>query len=244
MRTRIRSLVVTVAAVLLPQAVWAQSISVDLGNDGTVTGQIVRLVLLVTVLSLAPSILVMVTSFTRVVIVLSFLRTALGLQQTPPNAVLVSLAMFLTLFIMTPTMEQAWKDGIAPLIAEEIDEATAFERASEPFRTFMLAQVRDKDLRLFYDIADLQPTATAQEAPLRVLVPAFMISELRRAFEIGFLVFVPFLVLDMVVASVLMSMGMMMLPPVVVSLPFKLIFFVLVDGWSLVAGSLVQSFGT
>ena len=227
---------------LAPEPALAQSITVDMGEGGTVTGQIVRMVLLVTVLSLAPSILVMVTSFTRIVIVLSFLRTAIGLQQTPPNSVLVSLALFLTLFIMAPTMEKSWEDGIAPLIAEEIDETTALERAAEPFRDFMLEQVRDKDLALFFDIAGLEPVEDPTLSPFRVLVPAFMISELRRAFEIGFLVFVPFLVVDMVVASVLMSMGMMMLPPVIISLPFKIVFFVLVDGWFLVVGSLVQSF--
>ena len=227
---------------LISAAAHAQSISIDLGEGGSMSSQIIRLILLVTVLSLAPSILVMVTSFTRIVIVLSFLRTALGLQQTPPNSVLVSLALFLTLFIMTPTFEQAWETGISPLIDEEIGEMEAFERASVPFRRFMLDQVREKDLGLFFDIAGLEPVETGNDIPLRVLVPAFMISELRRAFEIGFLVFVPFLVVDMVVASILMSMGMMMLPPVIISLPFKIVFFVLVDGWYLVVGSLVQSF--
>lgn len=239
-----RTLWAGILLLVLCNPVWAQSITIDMGGGegGTVTGQIVRLVLLVTVLSLAPSILVMVTSFTRVVIVLSFLRTALGLQQTPPNAVLVSLAMFLTLFIMQPVFEQAWEDGIAPLIAEEINEESAFELTAAPFRSFMLQQVRDKDLQLFYDIAGIAPGVAPKDAPLRILVPAFMISELRRAFEIGFLIFIPFLVLDMVIASILMSMGMMMLPPVIISLPFKLIFFVLVDGWYLVVGSLVESF--
>ncbi|HRY26217.1 MAG: flagellar type III secretion system pore protein FliP [Geminicoccaceae bacterium] len=229
--------------VFLASPAAAQALSIDLGGGETATGQIVRLVLLVTVLSLAPSILLMVTSFTRIVIVLSFLRTALGLQQSPPNSVLVSLAMFLTLFIMMPTFERAWEDGIGPLIAEDIDEMTALERAATPFHAFMRSQVRDKDLALFYDIAAIEPTLDPAEAPFRVLVPAFMISELRRAFEIGFLIFIPFLIIDMVVASILMSMGMMMLPPVVISLPFKVIFFVLVDGWLLVVGSLVQSFG-
>jgi flagellar biosynthetic protein FliP len=228
---------------LSPHAGLAQALTIDLGGDGTATGQIIRLVLLVTVLSLAPSILLMVTSFTRIVIVLSFLRTALGLQQRPPNSVLVSLAMFLTLFIMMPVFERAWEDGVAPLIAEEIDEVVALERTAAPFHAFMRSQVRDKDLALFYDIAEIEPTLDPAEAPFRVLVPAFMISELRRAFEIGFLIFIPFLIIDMVVASILMSMGMMMLPPVVISLPFKVIFFVLVDGWLLVVGSLVESFG-
>jgi len=220
----------------------AQSLNIDLGDGGTVTGQLVRLVLLITVLSLAPSILVMVTSFTRIVVVLAFLRSALGLQQTPPNAVLISLALFITAFVMAPTLEQAWRDGLAPLLAEEIGEFEAFERATAPLRGFMLGQVRPKDLELFLDISATPALARPEETPLRALIPAFMISELRRAFEIGFLIFVPFLVIDMVVASVLMSMGMMMLPPVLISLPFKLIFFVLVDGWYLVVGSLVESF--
>ncbi len=221
----------------------AQSISVDLGSHGgSVSGQIVQLVLLITVLSLAPSILVMVTSFTRIVIVLSFLRTAIGLQQTPPNSVLAGLALFLTVFIMSPTLETAYHEGLEPMLAEEIDEREALSRVILPVRSFMLRQVRPDDVALFIEIARLPPPATLDQAPLRALLPAFMISELRRAFEIGFLIFLPFLIIDMVVASVLMSMGMMMLPPVMVSLPFKLIFFVLVDGWALVVGSLVQSF--
>jgi flagellar biosynthetic protein FliP len=199
-------------------------------------------VLLITVLSLAPSILIMVTSFTRIVIVLSFLRTAIGLQQTPPTPVLVGLALFLTMFIMAPTLETAYREGLEPMLAEEIDEGEALVRASAPLRRFMLQQVREEDVALFVEIARLEPPAAVEEVPMRVLLPAFMISELRRAFEIGFLVFIPFLIIDMVVASVLMSMGMMMLPPVMISLPFKLIFFVLVDGWALVVGSLVQSF--
>ncbi|MFZ1426068.1 MAG: flagellar type III secretion system pore protein FliP [Geminicoccaceae bacterium] len=223
----------------------AQSISVDLGqHGGSVSGQIAQLVLLITVLSLAPSILVMVTSFTRIVIVLAFLRTAIGLQQTPPNSVLVGLALFLTAFIMSPTLETAYRDGLEPMLAEEIDESEALSRAMVPVRAFMLRQVRPDDVALFVEIAHLPPPAAFDQAPLRALLPAFMISELRRAFEIGFLIFLPFLVIDMVVASVLMSMGMMMLPPVMVSLPFKLIFFVLVDGWALVVGSLVQSFAS
>ncbi len=220
----------------------AQSLSVDLGQGGTVSGQIIQLVLLVTVLSLAPSILVMVTSFTRIVIVLSFLRTAIGLQQTPPNPVIVGLALFLTVFVMGPTLETAYREGVEPLMLEQIDEAEAYERVSEPLRRFMLQQVREDDVALFAEIARMEAPATPEAVPMRVLLPAFMISELRRAFEIGFLVFIPFLIIDMVVASVLMAMGMMMLPPVMISLPFKLIFFVLIDGWALVVGSLVQSF--
>ena len=220
----------------------AQTLSIDMGNQASFTAQIVQIVILLTVLTLAPSILVMVTSFTRIVIVLSLLRTALGLQQSPPNSVLISLALFLSLFIMAPVLERSWTEGVAPLIAEEIDESEAFERAAGPVRDFMLANVRPKDLELFFDLADLEEPNNPAMTPLRVLIPAYMISELRRAFEIGFLIFVPFLIIDMVIASVLMSMGMMMLPPVVISLPFKLIFFVLIDGWFLLAGSLVQSF--
>ncbi len=231
-------------ALVLTRTAAAQSISVDLGQSGgAVSGQILRLVMLITVLSLAPSILVMVTSFTRIVIVLSFLRTAIGLQQTPPNSVLVGLALFLTLFVMTPTLEAVYRDGLEPLLADEIDEGEALNRAAEPVRAFMLRQARAADVALFAEIARLEPVPPLAETPFRVLLPSFMISELRRAFEIGFLIFLPFLIIDMVVASVLMSMGMMMLPPVMISLPFKLIFFVLVDGWALVVGSLVQSFG-
>ncbi len=219
----------------------AQSFNLDLGGNST-SGRVIQLVLLLTVLSLAPSIIIMLTSFTRIVVVLGLLRSALGTQQAPPNTVLVSLALFLTAFVMAPTIERAYQDGIAPLVAEEIDEAEAFERVKSPIREFMLATVREQDLTLFIDIAEVEDVTTPEDTPLQALVPAFMISELRRAFEIGFLLFVPFVIIDMVVASVLMSMGMMMLPPIMISLPFKLVFFVLVDGWYLVAGSLVESF--
>ncbi len=232
---------VAAAALMLAAPAAAQQLSLDFG--GSSTGRIVQIIVLLTVLSLAPSIIVMVTSFTRIVVVLSFLRSALGTQQTPPNTVLVSLALFLTAFVMTPTLEIAYSEGIAPLIAEEITEEQAFDRSMAPVHEFMMGNVREQDLRLFLDLAKIEPMAGPEETPLRALVPAFMISELRRAFEIGFLLFIPFVIIDMVVASVLMSMGMMMLPPVMISLPFKLIFFVLVDGWYLVAGSLVQSFG-
>jgi flagellar biosynthetic protein FliP len=224
----------------------AQTFSLDLGNGeegGSVTGRIVQLVALLTVLSLAPSILVMVTSFTRIVVVLSFVRTAMGVQQTPPNQVLVSLALFLTFFVMMPTLEQSYDQGIKPLMEGEITEMEAFAKAVDPVRRFMMEHVREQDLMLFADMAKVPDEELRTEAPLRVLIPAFMISELRRAFEMGFLIFVPFLIIDMVVASVLMSMGMMMLPPIIISLPFKIIFFVLVDGWYLVVGSLVRSFG-
>jgi flagellar biosynthesis protein FliP len=204
---------------------------------------VIQLIALLTVVSLAPSILIMMTSFTRIVVVLSLLRTALGTATAPPNAVIVSLALFLTAFVMGPVLQTAYDTGVRPLINNEIGTEQAFERASLPLRAFMQKNVRDKDLRLFTDLSREAVPARPEDMSLRVLVPAFMISELKRAFEIGFLLFLPFLVIDLVVASVLMAMGMMMLPPVVVSLPFKLIFFVLVDGWSLVAGSLIQSYG-
>ena len=224
--------------------VLAQTFSLDLGSgDGTVAGRVIQLVALITVLSVAPSIVLMTTSFTRIVVVFSILRHAMGTQTTPPNMVLISLALFMTAFIMAPTVQQSWDAGIAPFINEEIDEFEAFDRAVQPLRAFMLRHTRGKDLELMLTLSEAPADTTAEEASLAAVVPAFMISELRRAFEIGFLIYVPFIVIDMVIASVLMSMGMMMLPPVIISLPFKLIFFVLVDGWYLVAGSLVQSYG-
>ena len=233
------------AAVLMTaSSAEAQSLNLDLGESGSLSGRVVQMILMLSVLSLAPSILIMMTSFTRMVIVFSLLRSAMGTQQTPPNIVLVSLALFLTGYVMAPTLTAAWEQGIQPLINEEIDEQEAFNRASVPMRNFMMSQVREKDLELFMNLSPQGPVETRDEITLTVLVPAFMISELRRAFEIGFLLYVPFVVIDMVVASILMSMGMMMLPPVMIAMPFKLIFFVLVDGWNLVAGSLVQSFGT
>jgi flagellar biosynthesis protein FliP len=222
----------------------AQDISINFGQGGGLTERVLQLIALLTILSLAPSILVMVTSFTRIVVVLSLLRTALGTATAPPNAVLISLAMFLTAFVMWPTFTTAYDAGVRPLVANEITPEQAFERAADPFRVFMMKNVRDKDLKLFQDLSGQPVPDKPEDMSLRVLVQSFMISELKRAFEIGFLLFLPFLIIDLVVASVLMSMGMMMLPPVVVSLPFKLIFFVLVDGWHLVAGSLVQSYGS
>lgn len=229
----------------MPIDAFAQSVTLDLGAEAgsSTTARIIQMVLLMTVLSLAPSILIMMTSFTRIVIVLSFLRTALGTQQTPPNQVLMSLALFLTMFIMMPTFQATYDEAVQPLLDGTIDEAQAFNRAVVPFETFMTAHVREQDLALFVDMAGLTDEQVQQNMPMRVLIPAFMISELRRAFEIGFLLFVPFLIIDMVVASVLMSMGMMMLPPIMIALPFKIIFFVLVDGWYMIVGSLVRSYG-
>src|SRR3712207_1098506 len=231
------------AALLTASAAVAQTLPLDLGPGGGVTERALQPVALVTVLALAPSILVMVTSFTRIVVVLSLLRSAIGTQTAPPNGVIVSLALFLTAFVMAPTFREAYRVGVEPLLAAQVQPAQAFERASGPFRTFMMRHVREKDLALFVDMSREPTPQQAADVGLHVVVPAFMISKLRRAFEIGFLLFVPFLIIDLVVASILMSVGMMMLPPVTVALPFKLIFFVLVDGWSLVAGSLVQSYG-
>jgi flagellar biosynthesis protein FliP len=246
-RVRLATMAAGVALILalaLAAPAAAQDISINFGQGNGLTERVIQLIALMTVLSLAPSILVMVTSFTRIVVVLSLLRTALGTATAPPNTVLVSLALFLTAFVMGPSFQRAYDVGIKPLINNEITTDQAFERTAVPLRDFMLKNVREKDLTLFVDMSHEARPAKPEDLSLRVLVPAFMISELKRAFEIGFLLFLPFLIIDLVVASVLMSMGMMMLPPVAVSLPFKLIFFVLVDGWSLVAGSLVQSYGT
>ncbi len=225
-------------------AAHAQSVSIDLGQPGNTgaTGRLVQLTALITLLSLAPSLLVMVTAFTRIVIVLSLLRGALGAQGTPPNTVLIGLSLFLTFFVMQPVLSQSWNIGVAPLLAGSIGEMDGLRAAAEPFRHFMLLNIRPPDLSLFLDIAKLPLPATPGDTPWRALVPAFMIGELRRGFEMGFLLYMPFLVIDLVVSSVLMGLGMMMLPPSAVSLPFKLIFFVLIDGWHMIAGSLVQSF--
>ena len=237
------ALATTALSLLIPAAAVAQSaVNIDLGTGAGLTDRVVQLIGLLTVLSLAPSIVIMTTSFVRITVVLSLLRTALGLQQSPPNAVLISLALFLTAIVMGPTLQRSYDEGIKPLLDHQIELPQAFEAAGDPVKGFMLEQVDKEDLALFVRLSKIEKPATQADIPIRVVTPAFMISELKRAFEIGFLLFVPFLVIDLVVASVLMSMGMMMLPPVVVSLPFKLIFFVLVDGWRLVAGSLVESF--
>jgi flagellar biosynthetic protein FliP len=249
-RVRLTTVAASVAALLFSATpLAAQDISINLGQGAGAAGgglneRIIQLIALLTVLSLAPSILVMMTSFTRIVVVLSLLRTALGTATAPPNSVVISLALFLTAFVMGPVLTRSYDVGVKPLIANEITVTQAFERASVPLRGFMEKNVREKDLKLFVDMSGEKAPSNPEDLSMRVLVPAFMISELKRAFEIGFLLFLPFLIIDLVVASVLMSMGMMMLPPVVVSLPFKLIFFVLVDGWTLVAGSLIQSYGT
>jgi flagellar biosynthetic protein FliP len=247
-------------------------------GDATAAGRMVQLALVITVLSVAPGLLIMVTCFTRFVIALSFLRAGIGLQTTPANLILISLALFMTVYVMAPTFDRAWQGGLAPLLENKITEEEAYHRITAPFRSFMLANVRDKDLKLFSDLASeslwpkqnkdaaaapapetgdaavapapqagdgaatAAPQAGEADVELRVLIPAFMISELRRGFEIGFLMVLPFLVIDMIVATLTMSMGMMMLPPTVISLPFKILFFVLIDGWNLLAGGLIRSF--
>lgn len=248
LRTRVtRGAVVgalTVPIVLLPGIAGAQDI--DLSSllpegGGSISARIVQFIALVTVLSVAPGLLIMVTSFTRMIVALSFLRAGLGLQTTPANLVMISLALFMTFYVMGPTLDRAWTNGVAPLTREEITEEEAYQRISEPFRDFMLANVRDRDLALFADLAGVAPTAP-EATELRTVIPAFMISELRRAFEIGFLILLPFLVIDLLVATLTMSMGMMMLPPTIIALPFKVLFFVLIDGWNLLVGALVRSF--
>jgi flagellar biosynthetic protein FliP len=213
-------------------------------GDPTAAGRIIQLIAVITVLSVAPGLLIMVTCFTRFVIALSFLRAGLGLQTTPANLILISLALFMTFYVMGPTFDKAWQSGVQPLMEKKISEQEAYARITAPFRSFMRANVRDKDLKLFSELAgdSLRPKQDEPEIDLRVLIPAFMISELRRAFEIGFLIALPFLVIDMIVATLTMSMGMMMLPPTVISLPFKVLFFVLIDGWNLLIGGLIRSF--
>lgn len=230
-------------AVLLPHAAMAQGLSVSLGDDGSISARTIQLFVLITVLSLAPGLAIMFTCFPFLVTVLSILRQAIGLQQSPPNMLIVSLALFLTYFIMEPVFTAAWTNGIGPLSREEIDLETAFTLTVEPFRSFMAGRI---DPETFFAMAELRPdTVEAKptpDAPLSVLVPSFMLSEIARAFQIGFLIYLPFLIIDLVVAAILMSMGMMMVPPAVVSLPFKLAFFVVADGWALIAGSLVRSY--
>ncbi|WP_394512693.1 flagellar type III secretion system pore protein FliP [Priestia aryabhattai] len=202
----------------------------------------VQLLLLLTVFSVAPGILIMMTCFTRIVIVLSFVRTSLGTQQMPPNQILVGLSLFLTFFIMAPTFSQVNEQALQPLLKEKITLNQAYKKAAEPMKEFMSAHTRQKDLALFLEYADIDKPSSVQDIPLTALVPAYAVSELKTAFQIGFMIFIPFLIIDMIIASVLMSMGMMMLPPVMISLPFKILLFVLVDGWNLVVKSLLISF--
>lgn len=213
-------------------------------TDASTSGKIIQYVVLLTVLSLAPSILIMVTSFTRFIIAFSFLRSAIGMQSTPASIIITSLSLFLTFFVMSPTFDKSWKEGLQPLLENKLTQDAAFNKIIGPFETFMLAQVREKDLNLFKQLAaeKFAEGENQSDTQLRILVPAFMVSELRRGFEIGFLISLPFLIIDLIVATITMSMGMMMMPPSVIALPFKVLFFVLIDGWSMLAGSLVRSF--
>lgn len=212
------------------------------GSDPENISMTVRLLLLLTVLSLAPSILILMTSFTRIIIVLSFVRTSLATQQMPPNQLLIGLALFMTFFIMAPTFSEINEQALQPLFAEEITLEEAYDNASTPLKEFMAKHTREKDLQLFMDYGNLERPESIQDIPLSALIPAFAISEMKTAFQMGFMIFIPFLIIDMAVASVLMSMGMMMLPPVMISLPFKILLFVLVDGWYLITHSLLDGF--
>jgi flagellar biosynthetic protein FliP len=234
-------------AVVLATVSVAAAQQIDLGGiaqaNGTTVGYIIQMFGLLTVLSVAPGLLIMVTSFTRFVIAFSILRAGIGLQSTPANLILISLSLFMTFYVMAPTFDQAWNNGVRPLMDNQITQQAALEKIADPFRTFMLRNVRDKDFDLFADLARERGQVVSRDTvDLRILVPAFMISEIRRGFEIGFLIVLPFLVIDLIVATITMAMGMMMLPPTVVSLPFKIMFFVLIDGWNLLVGSLVRSF--
>jgi len=244
---RVKVLLLALVLVVLPEVALAQI--PDLNSllppgNGSTSGRIIQLMALITVLSVAPGLLIMVTSFTRFAVALSFLRSGLGLQTTPANLVLVSLALFMTFYVMAPTFDRAWETGVQPLMKNEISEEDAYLKITDPFREFMLAHVRDKDLQTFESLAaeSFRKKFDDKRVDLRVIIPAFMISELRRSFEIGFLIMLPFLVIDMIVATLTMSMGMMMMPPTILALPFKMLFFVLIDGWNLLASGLVRSF--
>jgi flagellar biosynthetic protein FliP len=241
------SRILVAVAALLASATAAAAQQIDLGGiaqaNGTTVAYIIQMFGLLSVLSVAPGLLIMVTSFTRFVIAFSILRAGIGLQSTPANLILISLSLFMTFYVMAPTFDQAWNTGVRPLMDNRIGQTEAMEKIADPFRGFMLRNVRDKDFDLFADLArERGQTVSRETVDLRILVPAFMISEIRRGFEIGFLIVLPFLVIDLIVATITMAMGMMMLPPTVVSLPFKILFFVLIDGWNLLVGSLVRSF--
>ncbi|MBR1131094.1 flagellar type III secretion system pore protein FliP [Bradyrhizobium iriomotense] len=244
---RVKVLLLALLLAVLPEVALAQI--PDLNSllppgNGSTSGRIIQLMALITVLSVAPGLLIMVTSFTRFAVALSFLRSGLGLQTTPANLVMVSLALFMTFYVMAPTFDRAWESGVQPLMKNEISEEEAYLKITDPFREFMLAHVRDKDLQTFESLAaeSFRKKFDDKRIDLRVIIPAFMISELRRSFEIGFLIMLPFLVIDMIVATLTMSMGMMMMPPTILALPFKMLFFVLIDGWNLLASGLVRSF--
>lgn len=227
--------------IMTPHPVWAASINVDLGAGSNMAPSL-QLILLITVLSLAPALLILVTAFTRIAIVLSFVRNSLGAQQIPPNQVIIGLSLFLTFFVMQPTWNQINQDAVKPYMAQEITQTEAMDKAEQPIRDFMFKQTREKDLGLFVELSKIDTPKTYRDVPTYVLIPSFVISELKTAFQMGFAIFIPFIIIDLVVSSVLMSMGMMMLPPSMISLPFKLLLFVMVDGWGLIVQSLVTSF--
>jgi len=244
---RVKILLLALILVVLPEVALAQIPDLNAllpPGNGSTSGRIIQLMALITVLSVAPGLLIMVTSFTRFAVALSFLRAGLGLQTTPANLVLISLALFMTFYVMAPTFDRAWETGVQPLMKNEISEEEAYLKITDPFREFMLAHVRDKDLQTFESLAaeSFRRKFDDKRVDMRVIIPAFMISELRRSFEIGFLIILPFLVIDMIVATLTMSMGMMMMPPTILALPFKMLFFVLIDGWNLLASGLVRSF--
>lgn len=236
------AVIVSAALALCTAPALAQQVTLDLGRGEGFSRQALQLVAMITILSLAPSIFIMTTGFVRIVVVLSLLRSAMGLQQSPPNGVIISLSLFLTFFVMAPTFQASWQKGVGPYLRNELTLEAAIPPAIEPIKTFMLKQTGEKELALFIDLSKIKKPQIPLATPFYVIAPAFMISELKRSFEIGFMVFLPFLIIDLVTASLLLSMGMITLPPVIVSLPFKIIFFVLVDGWRLISGSLVQSF--
>jgi flagellar biosynthetic protein FliP len=243
----VKILLLALILVVLPEVALAQIPDLNAllpPGNGSTSGRIIQLMALITVLSVAPGLLIMVTSFTRFAVALSFLRAGLGLQTTPANLVLISLALFMTFYVMAPTFDRAWETGVQPLMKNEISEEEAYLKITDPFREFMLAHVRDKDLQTFESLAaeSFRRKFDDKRVDMRVIIPAFMISELRRSFEIGFLIILPFLVIDMIVATLTMSMGMMMMPPTILALPFKMLFFVLIDGWNLLASGLVRSF--
>lgn len=240
-----KHLAIAAAFALAASAAAAQTLDLNAmlpAGGASATGKIIQILVVLTVLSIAPGLLITVTSFTRFAIALSFLRTGLGVQSTPANLVIISLALFMTFYVMTPTFNQSWNGGLKPLMENKISESEAFERMSRPFQDFMIAHVRDKDIRLFEGLTRQKAQNVTDGPTLQVLIPAFMISELRRGFEIGFLIVLPFLVIDMIVSIVTMAMGMMMLPPTTISLPIKILFFVLIDGWNLLVGSLIRSY--
>lgn len=244
-RALINSLTVFFAIIILADfaPLAADTFTLNLGDTGgSFIGRMIQLSVLMTLLTIAPTIIIMATSFTRIVVVFSFLRNALGTQQSPPNMILISLSLFLTAYIMGPTLHKSYEEGVAPLMEEKISYEQAYEKITNPLHKFMRYNVREKDLALFMKLGKQETVKNPEDISLRVLVPAFVISELRRGFEIGFLIYLPFVVIDMVIASILMSMGMMMLPPMLIAMPFKIIFFVLIDGWHMMCASLVNSF--